>query len=88
MEGLQKVSGVVQNADKAPISAIVSVESASVTIPPIAIKTGVDGKFTLNLPLGSFWITAHASDGKSSTVEHKVEEDDNNIIIQINSSSE
>lgn len=83
MEGLQKVSGVVQNADKNPVSAIVSVESASLTIPPIAIKTGVDGKFTLNLPFGSFSITAHASDGSSNTVEHTVGEDDNNIVIQI-----
>lgn len=84
MEGLQKVSGIVQNADKNPISAIVSVESASVTIPPIAIKTGVDGKFTLNLPFGSFWITAHASNGSHNTVEYKVRKNDNSIVLEIN----
>jgi hypothetical protein len=67
--------GRVVNADGVPVArARVTIVAATVPMPEIALLTGPDGHFELELPEGCFRLRAHAA-GEVGEVEVRVEGD-------------
>jgi hypothetical protein len=62
--------GRVVNADGVPVArARVTIVAATVPMPEIALLTGPDGRFELELPEGRFRLRAHAAAGEVGEAE-------------------